>query len=45
MGIGRSILAVLVTAAIVGLFVLGPRDSSHSRDRGQTAVTELRLFV
>jgi hypothetical protein len=45
MGIGRAILAVLVTAAIVSMFVLGPRDPSHSRDRGQTAVTELRLIV
>jgi hypothetical protein len=45
MGLGRSILAVLVTAAIVSLFVLGPRDPSHSRDRSGTAVIELRLSV
>jgi hypothetical protein len=40
MGVGRSILAVIVSIAIMSLFVVTPRDASHTRASG--AVIELR---
>jgi hypothetical protein len=43
MGLGRSILALVVAAAIVGLVAFAHGEPSHSRVRSGTAGTELRL--
>jgi hypothetical protein len=43
MGIGRTILAVVVTAALLGLFTFARGDPSHSRGDPGTAAAELRL--